>query len=284
MFTRRRARAAANVDGRGTVTGTAGWARASNRAVSTAALGALVALAAFSSHVSAVTSRLPVDWTALPIIVVAGLLAVAVASGWPTLLALPGRRGATVVMILGGVGGVLAVAYSRGEPFLRALPLVFAFAILLAFVHELMRQGPRGQVVESVSGVVSGVIVAASAAAWIAAQRTAGGIGLVVAGAVALAVASAVSATRLRGWLRSVATMVAAAGAAATIAYIAPPEVRPLAGTVLGLAVGVVITSLDALFHRLPALEGRLARLAAVALPVSLSGVFVYIVGRVLVG
>jgi hypothetical protein len=53
---------------------------------------------------------------------------------------------------------------------------------------------------------------------------------------------------------------------------------------VLGLAVGVVITSLDALFHRLPALGGRLARLAAVALPVSLCGVFVYIIGRVLVG
>jgi len=284
MFTRRRARAAAIVDGRGAVAGAAGWTRASNRAVSTAALGALVALAAYLGHLPAVTSRLPIDWTALPIIVVAGLLALAVAGGWPALLGLPGRLGATVVMVLGGVGAVLAVAFSRGEPFLRALPLVFAFAILLAFVHELMRPGPRGHVVESLSGVVSGVIVAASAAAWIAAQRTAGGIGLVMAGAVALAIASAVSATGLRGWLRSIATMAAAAGAAGFIAYVTPPDVRPLAGTVLGLAVGVVIASLDGLFHRLPALEGRLARLAAVALPVSLSGVFVYIVGRVLVG
>jgi hypothetical protein len=281
MFTRRRGRAPARAAGGGAVTG---WARPSNRAVSTATLGALVALAAYSGHVPAVTSRLPAQWTALPVIVVAGLLALAVAIGWPSLLALPARSGATVVMILGGVGGVLAVTYSRGEPFLRALPLVFAFAILLAFVNELIRPGPRGHVVESLSGVVSGVIVAASAAAWIAAQRTAGGIGLVVAGAVALAIASAVSAIGLRGWLRSIATIVVAAGAAGTIAYLAPPDVRWLAGTVIGLAVGIVIASLDALFDRLPALEGRLAGLAAVALPVSLSGVFVYIIGRVLVG
>ena len=284
MFTRRGGRRAARADRADRAGAVTGWARPSNRAVSTAALGALVALAAYSGHVPAVTSRLPAEWTALPVIVIAGLLAVAVAIGWPSLMAVPAPVGATVVIVLGGVGGVLAVAYSRSEPFLRALPLVFAFAILLAFVHELTRPGPRGHVVESLSGVVSGVIVAASASAWIAAQRTAGGIGLVVAGAVALAIASAVSATRLRGWFRSIATMVAAAGAAGTIAYIAPPDVRPLAGTVLGLAVGVVITSLDALFHRLPALEGRLARLAAAALPVSLCGVFVYIIGRVLVG
>ena len=135
MFTRRGGRRAARADRADRAGAVTGWARPSNRAVSTAALGALVALAAYSGHVPAVTSRLPAEWTALPVIVVAGLLALAVAIGWPSLLAVPAPVGATVVMVLGGVGGVLAVAYSRGEPFLRALPLVIAFAILLAFVH-----------------------------------------------------------------------------------------------------------------------------------------------------
>jgi hypothetical protein len=46
----------------------------------------------------------------------------------------------------------------------------------------------------------------------------------------------------------------------------------------------MLIAALDALFHRLPALRKRFASMAAVVLPVAVSGILVYVVGRVLNG
>ena len=53
---------------------------------------------------------------------------------------------------------------------------------------------------------------------------------------------------------------------------------------VIGLAVGVLVAALDSLFDNFVVLERRTPALAAVALPVAVSGMVVYIVGRVLVG
>jgi len=54
-------------------------------------------------------------------------------------------------------------------------------------------------------------------------------------------------------------------------------------GGTLGLAMGVLVAALHALFDRLPALRRRAAALTVVVLPVALSGLLVYVVGRVLV-
>jgi hypothetical protein len=50
------------------------------------------------------------------------------------------------------------------------------------------------------------------------------------------------------------------------------------------VAVGVLCAAGDALFDRLPALEHRLAGWAVAVLPVAVTGILVYVVGRVLVG
>lgn len=239
------------------------------RAVATAVLAALVAAAAFVGE--------------LPLVVLAVLLAGTLSLGWPVLLDLPGRHGASTVIALGGVGAVLAVAITRGEPFLRDLPVILALAVLLAFVNELLRGNGRERVVESVSGVVSGVLLAAVAAAWVAAGRTVGGVPLVVTGAVALAVGSAISALPPVGWLGALMTLAAAAGAGVGVSA-AVPDLGLLPGGIIGLAVGILIAALRALFDRLPALERRSAGIAAAVLPIAVSGVVVYVVGRVLVG
>ncbi|HEY0186335.1 MAG TPA: hypothetical protein VGC67_02500 [Cellulomonas sp.] len=219
-------------------------------------------------------------------LVLAGLLAVLVvlfALGWSEVAGLPAARGSAAVVGLGGLGAIGVVALTTSEPLLGDLPLVFAGAVLLAFVAELVRRDGRTRLVESVTGTVAGTLVAVCAAGWLAAERTPAGDQVVVVGAVALAVGSAVAAFPLRGWVGTAVTLgVSAAGGGAAGAAFAP--IGALSGLLLGLAVGILLAAADVLFDRLPTLEHRLAGWAVAVLPVAVTGILVYVVGRVLVG
>lgn len=241
----------------------------STRAVTTAVLATAVAAAAFLGE--------------LPLAGVAVVLTVLLAVGWPVLLDLPSPLGSGVVVALAGIGAVGVVLATRGEPFLRELPIVVALAIVLAFVNELARQDGRLRLVESVTGTVSGIVVVTTAAGWIASVRTPGGTGLVVGGAVALAIAAGVSAVPLGGWTGALVTMVAAVLAGGAVGLVMP-ALGLLPGIVLGLAIGILMASLHVLLDRTVARRRRLAALAAIVLPVLVTGVGVYVVGRVLVG
>ena len=239
------------------------------RAVVTAALAAAVAVAGYLGG--------------LPLSIAAAVLAVVFALGWPSLAGLPFVAGSATVVALGGVGAVAVVHLTDTQPFLRYLPVVFAAAILLAFVSELVRRDGRTRLVESVSGTVAGTLVAVAVAGWVAIGKTAGGEPLVVVGALALAVGSAVVALHLTPWIGSVVTAAASAGAGALCGLLLP-GIDPLAGLLLGLAVGILVATLHALFDQLPSLARRWPSLAAVTLPVTVTGILVYVVGRVLVG
>ncbi|GGI05381.1 hypothetical protein [Isoptericola cucumis] len=240
------------------------------RAVSTTVLAAVVAAAAY----------LGTDVLAA----VAAVLVLLVAVGWAPLLRLPARGGTAVVVGLTGVGGVAVAWVTRGEPVLRYLPLVVAMGLVLAFVAEMLRRGGRARLVESVSGTVSGVVVAVACAGWVAAGRTEAGSALVVTSAVGLAVASAVSALPVaRGWAGSLVG-VALGGAAAAGAATAVPSVDLVTGAVAGVVSGLVVAVLRLLFERQPALSSRWAAVAAVTTPVAVSGILVFVVGRLVLG
>jgi len=239
------------------------------RAVVTAVLATLVAVAGYFGGIYVAGA--------------AGLLALLFAIGWPTLAGLPFRPGSTVVVALGGIGAVAVVHLVADEPYLRDLPVVLAGAIVLAFINELLRRDGRPRLVESVSGTVAGTAVAVAVTGWVAIGRSAGGESLVVAGATALAVGSAVVAVTLAPWLGAIVTT-AAATAAGALAGGLLPEMNVLPGAALGFAVGVLVAALHALFDRLPALARPTAALAAVTLPVTVTGTLVYVVGRVLGG
>jgi len=238
------------------------------RAVVTAALAAAVAVAGY--------------FGGLPLTVTAALLALAFALGWPSLVGLPFRAGSTVVVAVGGIGAVVVVHQTPEQPYLRFLPVVFAGAILLSFVSELVRRDGRARLVESVSGTVTGTLVAVAAAGWVATGSTPEGEPLVVIGALALAVGSAVVALHLATWLGAVVTSLAAAAAGALGGAILP-DIDVVPALVLGLAVGVLVATLHVLFDELPSLARPWPALAAVTLPVTVTGTLVYVVGRVLV-
>jgi hypothetical protein len=239
------------------------------RAVVTAALAALVAVAGYLGP--------------LPLVGMAAALAVVFAIGWPALTVLPFRPGSSAVVALGALGAVATVHFTDGQPYFRLLPVVLAGAILLAFINELLRRGGRERMVESVTGTVAGTTVAVVVAGWVATGREPSGENLVVAGALALAVGSAVVALHLSSWIGAFVTIAASAAAAALVAAVLP-DIDVTAGALLGLAVGVLVAALHALFDRLPSLERKLPSLAAVTLPVAVTGFVVYVVGRMLVG
>jgi len=241
----------------------------SSRAVATSVVAAAVAAAAF--------------FGLLPLTIAAAVLVVLVAVGWPALLGQPAPGGSGLVIGLTGVGAVAVVAATDGEPALRNLPLVLAMGIVLAFVAEMLRRDGRPRLVESLLGTVSGLVVAVSAAGWIATDRTDAGAELVVTCAATLAVASAISALPLAGWWSSVVTVVAAAAAGAALGYVLP-EVAISNGLWTGVVSGMLVAGLRALFDQLPALERRQAAVAAIVLPVTVGGILVFVVGRVLVG
>ncbi|MBU4216127.1 MAG: hypothetical protein KJ792_15935 [Actinobacteria bacterium] len=241
------------------------------RAVATAALAALVAVLGYLG--------------ALPLAVAAALLAVALGLGWPTLAALPYPPGSAAVIGLSGIGAV-AVVYERSArqaPDLRDLAIVFAGSVLLTFVNELLRRDGRTRLVESVAGTVTGSLLAVAAAGWVACGRSSEGEALVVAAAVALAAASAISAVRMPEWLTSLAVVAAGSVAGGVLGSVLP-VLGNTAGLLAGMAVGILVAAQHALFHPILAESRWQPAMTAVVLPVAVSGMLVYIVGRVLLG
>ncbi|WP_402468378.1 hypothetical protein [Isoptericola aurantiacus] len=239
-----------------------------SRAVTTAVLATLVAGAAYLGPLWSVGAS--------------AVLVLLVAVGWAPLLRLPADGATTLVVLVAGLGGVAVTWFTEGEPVLRNLPLVIAFSLVLAFVAQMLRRGGRPRLVESVSGTTAGIVVAVAASGWVATGRSDAGAGLVVTSAVGLAVASAVSALPVAGgWTGSLLAVVLGGAAGAGAASVVP-DVEPVQGLTVGLVAGLVAAALRFLFDRQPALAGRRAAVSAVAVPVAVTGILVFVVGRVL--
>lgn len=215
-----------------------------------------------------------------PLLLAALLLGVvAVASGWATLLALPTPRGSTTVVALGGAVALCVAALTAEPPRLRWLPGVLALTLLAEFGHQLFRRDMRPRLIESVTGVVSGVVVVAFGAGWLGAARSVDGTSLVVCGAAG--VAAACAATGLPWPQRTTApvALVAGAGAAALAAGFAE-GVEALPAAVLGLGLATVVATTDRLLAHLPTAGRLTAAVARGAAPVTGSGLVVYTLGR----
>jgi hypothetical protein len=161
----------------------------------------------------------------------AGLCVLALAIGWGELLRLPDRSGsAFLIGLLGAaglVGGTLAVwprtAFDRPLAFFAAL---LAGAVLTSFAHELFRQDGRHELVESITGTLSGQMLALLAAGWVlTAYTTTGGSAILVA-------AAAIAVARL--------------GSTLPLAFSA--SLRPAVTAWIGFALGVLAALVAAFF------------------------------------
>lgn len=254
--------------------------QASNRAVTSAVLATLVAVAGVVGDLSVA------GHTGLVLAILLVALGVIFALGWPLVAGLPARWHASGVIALGGAAAVAAVWLSNEQAMLNQVPAVFAGVVLAAFIAELLRRDGRDRLVESVAGTVAGALVPVCSVGWLAAERTVAGDAVVVAGAVALAVGSAVSAVPLRGWFR-VGAIVAGSTVAGGLVGVVLSEIGLLNGVLLGVAVGILVAAATELFRRLEHGSERWDRVAlwsVAALPVAVTGILVYLAGRVLIG
>lgn len=199
------------------------------------------------------------------------------AAGWPRLLSLPTVRGGSLVIALTALAAVVVVRLTS----LADLALVMGLAVVAAFVHQMLRRDGRPRLVESVAGVVSGAVVVASAAGWLAVEGGDVTAALVVTAAATIAGAAAVTA--VPGRTRLIAVLATVVGGGVGLLTGALLEgVGPVPGLLVGLAAGILTAALHILFGRFPASRRVRPALAAGLLLVLASGVPVYLVSRLL--
>jgi len=234
------------------------------RAVVTATAAAAVGIAAFGER---------------PLLVAAvGVICVLFSIGWPSLLGLPARRGASVVLLLTSAAAVAVVELTDDVAWAA---LVLAGAVLGAFVHELLRRDGRPRLVESVSGVVAGAAVVVAAVGWLAMGTGGAQVGLVLTGSVTLATAAAVTAAPIRAPYSAALTIVLTSLVGLGVGYLLI-SVGMTVGVLIGLAASLVIATAHHLFGQFPS-SGRLwPAVSAAMLGVAVSGLPVYVLGRVL--
>lgn len=241
----------------------------------TAVLGALasVALAALIAVAA---------WTATPLLLAAavGLAVLVLALGWGSLLDLPAPRGSAVVIsVIGLAGAGVALKADEMTRPLAPFAALMALAVLLAFTHELLRRHGRPHLVESVTGTLSGQVVALIGGGWVLLPSTK--LGLTAVATVAASVLGArLSAllpvpARVAGWVALAGGLVAGTFAGVMVA---PARVVPVA--LLSLGVSSVVAGFDRLLLRLPTARGVAGLLSAAAAPVLAVGTVSYVLTR----
>jgi hypothetical protein len=211
------------------------------------------------------------------------LTVVALAVGWAPLIDLPHPQGSAI--LVGGTGlaalGVAVAVRDAISP-LAAFAGVIAGAVLAAFGHELLRRDGRIDVVESVTGSLSGQVVAVLGAGWVLLPGTpAGKEGMVVA-------AAGVGAARIAAelpWRVLVTAWVGFAfGVAGSTAAALAVGVIPLGtAATIGVTVAGAVAALDRLLGS--DLDGQRSPglMAAGAAPVCVAGTVAYAAVRLLV-
>ena len=218
------------------------------------------------------------------LLVPAGVLAAAVlAWGWPALLALPSPRGTTAVVAGGGALTVVAVGLARDEPLLKWLSLAVAAAVVAEFVHQLGRRDGRPRVVESSTGVLVGVTLAASMSTVLALPMTPNGAAGVVVALVPVALALSLQLLPFPARISAGIGTVAALLVGGLLGGLLEGPTSS-AGAVSGVLGAVVALMVHRLLSVQPAAGWAPGWLALAVAPLASSGVVAYVVLRLLAG
>ncbi|WP_285725774.1 permease [Psychromicrobium xiongbiense] len=177
-----------------------------------------------------------------PSLVVALLFGVILGYGWPHFLHVPARKTLGTVIALSAAISAWSAHESGGPAFLIWLVPTIALGVGAVFVVELIRGTGQSHRLESTFGAISGVVIAAAGAGWVALQRfTHGGELLLVAG-IAMAL---VLLWALVPWPdRLVAPVgVVLGGLAAALAALLFTALPPLPLTVVGVVAAATLLS-----------------------------------------
>ena len=154
--------------------------------------------------------------------------------------------------------------------------------MIAAFVHELVRRDGRHELVESVTGTLSGQVLAMLGAGWLLLGDAPIGAATLLVAAVAVASARAATALpwpiNVTGWVAFGAGLAGAVLAALT--QNGHIDLGPAAA--MGLAVAGVVAALDRLLDAQPTGRTGLGLLAAAIAPVLVAGTVAYATVRLM--
>jgi hypothetical protein len=235
-------------------------------ALATVALAALIAVAGHSM-------------AALLIAAAVGLAVLFLAVGWGALIDLPSPRGsATTVVLTGWLASGLAIrAVGMTRP-LAPFAALLALGVLLAFGHELARRN-RDDLVESVTGTLSGQALALLGGGWVLLPTTPLALTALNATVAAAVLARLVGLVPLPPlYLPWVALVAGTAAGGVTGGILDVGRIGSV--LLLSAVVSAVVAGLDRLL--LPQLSGRgvAAALSVGAAPLLAVGTAAYAVAR----
>lgn len=209
------------------------------------------------------------------------VVVVALASGWPTLLGLPTQRGSVTVLALCGAIGVLVTLLTseppRDDP-LRWLAPVLALSIVITFTHQLLRRDMRPRLVESVTGVVSGVVVLQLGVGWLPAAGL--DVSLVLTGLATLICCAGLHAVARRSRALGLLSLVVGVAVGMVCAALLP-GLAAVNGALVGVCVAVVVICIDRLFAKAP--RSQQAGVAIGAAGLCTTGMVIYLLASVVV-
>lgn len=205
--------------------------------------------------------------------IVAVIIGIILAVGWPFLIELPNPGTSRRVIIATSAAAGL-VAY-----FLSVRELVFlaGFTVIAAFVAEMARRDGRPRLLEQISGTVSGSMLALMPALWV---RTVvvGGAGTAAARAVLTAVAVALLLDLLIPYsLRHLRHLVYMAGGfIGGLGFMLVSDIEWHYAAIAGLVAGTILAMFDSILRRLPPATKRRPGVALAMVPLCVAAVVAY--------
>ncbi|NYG07134.1 hypothetical protein BJ986_001621 [Phycicoccus badiiscoriae] len=232
----------------------------------TVAFAALVALTGYASP----------QFVALAV----GLAGLVLAWGWPQLLSLPSPRGTSAVLAIGTVLMTGTALLTRHNPYLEWMPAALAVAVLVAFLHQLMRRDGRPRLTESVAATTSGLAIISAGTALAPIPHVLAGDHALAAAMAGLGVGAltdpCISLPRLRKWALFIAMLVGGGSALLVSAIAGAPMLAP--GALLGLLAAAIAHATRRLLAPLPSTAMPRAQLAAAATSCLIIGVVIHVV------
>jgi len=205
-------------------------------------------------------------------------IAVVVALGWAPLLPRMGRRlPITIILVVVALVAAFLVRLTHAVAWLA--PIV-ASALIAIFLAQLFRRERTG-LVDQVAGHLTGAVIVASGAGWLAVDPGEIGSALTLTASVCLATPAIVTALPINPRLAVWISIIAATGVGVGMGY-GLAEITLLTGVLIGLAAGLIVAAVHYLFGEYSDSDAALPSLAGALIAVAVSGVPVYILGRVL--
>ncbi|MCC3276044.1 hypothetical protein LJ754_02195 [Arthrobacter sp. zg-Y40] len=215
---------------------------------------------------------------------VSGAAAVLTGLCWPHLIGVPARKTQGAVLALVGAGATAAACYAPPAAMLTWLPAAVAVGVGAVFLIQLLRGTGQAHRLESIVGIISGVLVTAMASGWVAADRLADAgedpALLAVAGAAALA-AVAVSLIPLPDRMAAPLGLVAG-GLCGALAVLLASGVSWQWAAFSGVVVAAVVMAFRRLVLSRADKSNTAGQLALALAPVLVLGPVVYFLGRLI--